>query len=96
MQQATKYFTRGVFIKVDKRPRKVKNIICSWKCVDVEYKHIAFVTRSTEKKFSVGHKHRKCFTVPFPLKKIEFCDSRLASCVLDLYLLIKIWYLINY
>ena len=32
----------------------------------------------------------------FPLKKIKFCDSRLASCILDLYLLIKIQYLINY
>ena len=88
-------FTRGVFMKVDKRTRK-KIFICFWKCVDVEYKHIAFVTRSTEKYFGVGHKLRRYFTVPSPLKKIKFCDSRLASCVLDLYLLIKIRYSINY
>ena len=70
--------------------------ICFWKCVDVEYKHIAFVTWSTEKNFGVGHKLGRYSTVSSPLKKIKFCDSRLASCVLDLYLLIKIRYLINY
>ena len=75
-------------MKVDKRPRKEKIFICF--CKYVEYKHIALVTRSTEKKFGVGHKLRKCSTVPFPLTKINFFDSRLASCVLDLYLLIKV------
>ena len=48
-----------------------KNIFNSfWKCV--EYKHIAFVTRSIEKYFDDGHKLRKCSKVPFPLKKIIF------------------------
>ena len=61
-------FARGVFIKVDKRTRK-KIFICFWKCVDVECKHIAFVTRSTEKNFGVDHKLRRCSTAPSPFKK---------------------------
>ena len=62
-------FTIEIFIKVDIRQWKEKIFICFWKCVDVEYKHIAFVTRSTEKNFGVGHKLRRCSTVPFLLKK---------------------------
>ena len=74
-----------------------KNVfICFWKLVDVEHKHIAFVTRSTEKNFGFGHKLRRYSTVPFTLKKIKFCNLRLASCVLDLYSLIKTRYLIYY
>ena len=38
-------------------------------CRDEEYKHIAFVTRSTEKNFGVDHKLRRCSTAPSPLKK---------------------------
>ena len=74
-------------MKVKERARKEKKLICFWKCV--EYKHIAFVTRSTENNFGIGHKLKKYFTIPLPLKKINFFDSRLASCVLHFYLLIK-------
>ena len=66
-----------------------KIFICFWKCVDIEYKYIVFVTWSTEKNFGVSRKLGRCSTVPSPLKKIEFCGSRLASCVLELYLLRK-------
>ena len=87
-------FTRGVFIKVDKRTRK-KIFICFWKCVDVEYKHIAFIT-STAKILVLVTNSGDVPQFLSPSKKIKFCDSRLASCVFDLYLLIKIRYLINY
>ena len=48
-----------------------------------------FCRAVNKKNFGVGHKLRRCSTVLLPFKKIKFCDSRLASCVLDLYLLIK-------
>ena len=53
---------------------KKKIFICIWKCIDVEYKQIAFVTRSTEKKFVMATN----LDVPqflFPLKKIKSCNS---------------------
>ena len=64
---------------------KSKNIfICSWKCVHVEYKHIAFVTRSTEKILVLVTSLEDVPQFLFALEKFKFCDSRLASCVLDL------------
>ena len=80
-------FTSDVFIKVTKRPRKgkrsllleVSRIQTHCFCHSVNRKVLVLVT-------NLGN-------VPqflFPLKNINFFDSRLSSCVLDLYLLIGI------
>ena len=58
-------------LKVDKRTRK-KIFICFWKCVDVEYKHIAFVTRSTEEILVLVTNLGDVPQFLFPLKKLNF------------------------
>ena len=57
-------------MKVDKRPRKEKIFISFWKCV--EYKHIAFVTRSTEKVLMLVTNLENIPQFIFPLKKLIF------------------------
>ena len=74
-------------MKVKKDHGQKKGLHLLWKVCRIQTHRFCLVVN--RKSFDAGHKSRKCFTVPFPLAKINFFDSRLASCVLDLYLLIK-------
>ena len=96
-------FTSGISIKVDKKPRKEKNHHLLSEVCRCRMQTHCFCHAVNRKKFwcwsHTWEVFHSCSTVVphlgsvpqflFPLKKIIFCDSRLASCVLNLYLLIK-------
>ena len=80
-------------MKVDKRPRQEKKVvICFWKWL--KHKHLAFVTRSTEKILRLITNLGNVPQVPFPQKNffwLTFGFLRFGFVFAD-----KIQYLINY
>ena len=56
-------------MKVDKRPRKEKNLHLLLEVVENKKTPLS---GGQQKKICVGRKLRKCFTVPFPLKNLIF------------------------